>query len=160
VYNLKSETFGIILFAISTLAEVKAPLERKNSKLGRRVFSILDKSTCGDILTILEMIRSHFFFFCLDLDLVSQGFRFFVVFFCLILYCLDLDLIRSLCFFVVCVFQIIMDRETGRSRGFLFVTFSNEKLMKDAIEGMNCHSLDEGNITGNRGRQWPRRIQP
>ena len=90
----------------------------------------------------------------------GSGFSGFSFFFCLILYCLDLDLIRSLCFFVVCVFQVIMDRETGRSRGFLFVTFSNEKLMRDAIEGMNCHSLDDGNITGNRGRQWPRRIQP
>jgi hypothetical protein len=91
-------------FTISSLAELKAPLERKNSKLGRRVLLILDKSTCGHILTILEMIRSLFFFFCLDLDLVSLGFRFFVVFFCLILYCLDLDLIRSLCFFLSFVF--------------------------------------------------------
>ncbi|KAI5318463.1 hypothetical protein L3X38_038171 [Prunus dulcis] len=36
---------------------------------------------------------------------------------------------------------IINDCETGRSRGFSFsfgfVTFSNEKAMRDAIEGMN-----------------------
>jgi RNA recognition motif-containing protein len=44
-------------------------------------------------------------------------------------------------FFFVCVFQIINDRETGRSRGFEFVTFSNEKSMRDAIEGMNNHRL-------------------
>ncbi|KAM6594499.1 hypothetical protein CsatA_002202 [Cannabis sativa] len=31
--------------------------------------------------------------------------------------------------------EIINDRETGRSRGF--VAFSNEKAMRDAIEGMN-----------------------
>ncbi|XP_060968571.1 LOW QUALITY PROTEIN: glycine-rich RNA-binding protein GRP2A [Cannabis sativa] len=31
--------------------------------------------------------------------------------------------------------KIINDRETGRSRGF--VAFSNEKAMRDAIEGMN-----------------------
>ncbi|KAK4747752.1 hypothetical protein SAY87_014338 [Trapa incisa] len=33
--------------------------------------------------------------------------------------------------------KVINDRETGRSRGFGFVTFSNEKSMRDAIEGMN-----------------------
>ncbi|PPE02705.1 hypothetical protein GOBAR_DD00264 [Gossypium barbadense] len=33
--------------------------------------------------------------------------------------------------------KIINDRETGRSRGFGFVTFRDEKSMRDAIEGMN-----------------------
>lgn len=58
------------------------------------------------------------------------------------------DLIRSGCF----VFQIINDRETGRSRGFGFVTFGNEKAMRDAIEGMNGQNLDGRNITVNEAQ--------
>ncbi|KAF1002143.1 hypothetical protein AG4045_001018 [Apium graveolens] len=38
--------------------------------------------------------------------------------------------------------QIINDRETGRSKGFGFVTFKDEKSMRDAIEGMNGQELD------------------
>ncbi|PQP94970.1 glycine-rich RNA-binding protein 1-like isoform X2 [Prunus yedoensis var. nudiflora] len=43
--------------------------------------------------------------------------------------------------------SIINDRETGRSRGFGFgfVTFSNEKAVVDAIEGMNDQNLDSRN---------------
>ncbi|PQM39802.1 glycine-rich RNA-binding protein GRP1A [Prunus yedoensis var. nudiflora] len=50
--------------------------------------------------------------------------------------------------------QIINDRETGRSRGFSFgfVTFSNEKAMRDAIEGMNDQYLDGRNITINEAQ--------
>jgi RNA recognition motif-containing protein len=55
-------------------------------------------------------------------------------------------------FFFVSVFQIINNRETGMSRGFGFVTFSNEKSMRDAIEGMNGHSLDGCNITVNEAQ--------
>ena len=33
--------------------------------------------------------------------------------------------------------KVINDRETGRSRGFGFVTFATEQAMRDAIEGMN-----------------------
>ncbi|MEA9349738.1 hypothetical protein QQS19_33660, partial [Pseudomonas aeruginosa] len=44
------------------------------------------------------------------------------------------------------------DRETGRSRGFGFVTFSNEKAMRDAIEGMNGQDLDGRNITVNEAQ--------
>ncbi|KAF9684364.1 hypothetical protein SADUNF_Sadunf04G0110600 [Salix dunnii] len=43
--------------------------------------------------------------------------------------------------------KIINDRETGRSRGFGFVTFNNEKAMRDAIDGMNGQDLDGRNIT-------------
>ncbi|KAI7750426.1 hypothetical protein M8C21_033750 [Ambrosia artemisiifolia] len=33
--------------------------------------------------------------------------------------------------------KIINDRETGRSRGFGFVTFRDEQSLRSAIEGMN-----------------------
>ncbi|CAN0866666.1 Glycine-rich RNA-binding protein [Linum grandiflorum] len=48
--------------------------------------------------------------------------------------------------------SIINDRETGRSRGFGFVTFSDEKSMRDAIEGMNGQNLDGRNITVNEAQ--------
>ncbi|KAI8009691.1 hypothetical protein LOK49_LG06G02211 [Camellia lanceoleosa] len=44
---------------------------------------------------------------------------------------------------------IINDRETGRSRGFGFMTFKDEQSMRDAIEGMNGQDLDGRNITVN-----------
>ncbi|MBA0562164.1 hypothetical protein Golob_007233 [Gossypium lobatum] len=47
---------------------------------------------------------------------------------------------------------IINDRETGRSRGFGFVTFRDEKSMRDAIEGMNGQNLDGRNITVNEAQ--------
>ncbi|CAB4277331.1 unnamed protein product [Prunus armeniaca] len=54
--------------------------------------------------------------------------------------------------------SIINDRETERSRGFGFgfgfgfVTFSNEKAMRDAIEGMNYQNLNGRNITVNKAQ--------
>jgi cold-inducible RNA-binding protein len=48
--------------------------------------------------------------------------------------------------------QIILDRETQRSRGFGFVTFSTEDAMRSAIEGMNGKELDGRNITVNEAQ--------
>ncbi|ONK76084.1 uncharacterized protein A4U43_C03F23710 [Asparagus officinalis] len=48
--------------------------------------------------------------------------------------------------------KIINDRETGRSRGFGFVTFGSEQAMKDAIEGMNGQNLDGRSITVNEAQ--------
>jgi cold-inducible RNA-binding protein len=48
--------------------------------------------------------------------------------------------------------QIINDRETGRSRGFGFVTLSSEQSMRDAIQGMNGKELGGRTITVNKAR--------
>ncbi|KAJ7967321.1 glycine-rich RNA-binding protein-like [Quillaja saponaria] len=48
--------------------------------------------------------------------------------------------------------KIINDRETGRSRGFGFVTFATEQGMRDAIEAMNGQNLDGRNITVNEAQ--------
>ncbi|KAF8763036.1 hypothetical protein HU200_008885 [Digitaria exilis] len=48
--------------------------------------------------------------------------------------------------------KIILDRETQRSRGFGFVTFSSEQAMRDAIEGMNGKELDGRSITVNEAQ--------
>ncbi|XP_066392382.1 glycine-rich RNA-binding protein 2-like [Miscanthus floridulus] len=48
--------------------------------------------------------------------------------------------------------KVITDRETGRSRGFGFVTFSSEQSMLDAIENMNGKELDGRNITVNQAQ--------
>ncbi|MDG2835075.1 hypothetical protein P7M40_24635 [Vibrio parahaemolyticus] len=48
--------------------------------------------------------------------------------------------------------KIINDRETGRSRGFGFVTFASEQSMKDAIGAMNGQNLDGRNITVNEAQ--------
>ncbi|KAK4401534.1 Glycine-rich RNA-binding protein GRP1A [Sesamum angolense] len=48
--------------------------------------------------------------------------------------------------------KIINDRETGRSRGFGFVTFRDEQSMRGAIEAMNGQDLDGRSITVNEAQ--------
>lgn len=38
--------------------------------------------------------------------------------------------------------KVIMDRDTGRSRGFGFVTYSDDKSAQEAVQGMNGQQLD------------------
>ncbi|XP_023512522.1 glycine-rich RNA-binding protein 1-like [Cucurbita pepo subsp. pepo] len=49
--------------------------------------------------------------------------------------------------------KIVNDRETGRSRGFGFVTFAEEESMRSAIEAMNGQNLDGRSITVNEAQQ-------
>ena len=47
---------------------------------------------------------------------------------------------------------IITDRETGRSRGFGFITMSDDSQGKPAIETMNGQSLDGRSLNVNEAR--------
>ena len=49
--------------------------------------------------------------------------------------------------------KVITDRETGRSRGFGFVTFQNDQDARQAIESMNGTELDGRNLTVNEARE-------
>ena len=42
---------------------------------------------------------------------------------------------------------VMMDRDTGRSRGFAFVTFKNQEDAEAAIQGMNGKELDGRQIS-------------
>ncbi|KAJ7566857.1 hypothetical protein O6H91_02G121700 [Diphasiastrum complanatum] len=48
--------------------------------------------------------------------------------------------------------KVVNDRETGRSRGFGFVTFSDEQSMRDAIQSLHGSELDGRNITVNQAQ--------
>ncbi|MEM7479155.1 MAG: RNA-binding protein [Planctomycetota bacterium] len=54
--------------------------------------------------------------------------------------------------------NIIMDRETGRSRGFAFVEMPNEEQAKEAIENINGQEVVGRNVTVNEAR--PRQDRP
>lgn len=53
--------------------------------------------------------------------------------------------------------KVITDRETGRSRGFGFVTFANDDDAMNAISGLNGTQLDGRQITVNEARERPPR---
>ena len=50
--------------------------------------------------------------------------------------------------------KVIMDRETGRSRGFGFVELSDDELAKKAIEELNQASYDGKVINITEARPW------
>ena len=54
--------------------------------------------------------------------------------------------------------NLMLDRATGRSRGFAFVTMGSEEEAQKAIEAMNGASLDGRNLTVNLAR--PREDRP
>jgi len=54
--------------------------------------------------------------------------------------------------------HVIMDRETGRSRGFGFVEMANDDEAKEAIEKLNGSDIQGRNVTVNEAR--PRQPRP
>src|SRR4051794_23862394 len=48
--------------------------------------------------------------------------------------------------------QVIMDRDTGRSKGFGFVEMSSDTEAQAAIDGLNLASIDGRNLTVNEAR--------
>ena len=49
--------------------------------------------------------------------------------------------------------NVIVDRETGRSKGFGFVEMSNDQEANDAIARFNNTTLGDRNITANEARE-------
>ena len=48
--------------------------------------------------------------------------------------------------------QVIMDRDTGRSKGFGFVEMSNDQEAQDAISALNGKEVDGRSLTVNEAR--------
>lgn len=53
--------------------------------------------------------------------------------------------------------KVITDRDSGRSRGFGFVTFAEEASAASAIEGMNGSELDGRTLKVNEAQERPPR---
>lgn len=53
--------------------------------------------------------------------------------------------------------KVITDRETGRSKGFGFVTFDNEEDAQEALRQLDGSSLDGRNIRVNEANERPSR---
>jgi RNA recognition motif-containing protein len=51
--------------------------------------------------------------------------------------------------------QVIMDRDTGRSKGFGFVEMSSDQEAQTAIAAMNGKDVDGRNLTVNEARPKP-----
>jgi RNA recognition motif-containing protein len=49
--------------------------------------------------------------------------------------------------------KVIRDRETGRSRGFGFVTFANPEDADKAIKGKNGSAIEGRNVTVNEAQE-------
>ncbi len=56
--------------------------------------------------------------------------------------------------------KVITDRETGRSRGFGFVTFAEMEAAKSAVGEMNGTTLDGRSIKVNEAEEKPRNSAP
>ena len=52
--------------------------------------------------------------------------------------------------------KVITDRETGRSRGFGFVTYDSSDSVQNAISGMDGQQLDGRSIKVNEAQDRPR----
>lgn len=51
--------------------------------------------------------------------------------------------------------KIVMDRDTGRSKGFGFVEFSNDEEAKAAMSGLNGKDIQGRSLTVNEARPRP-----
>lgn len=48
--------------------------------------------------------------------------------------------------------NVIMDRDTGKSKGFAFVLMANDAAAQDAIRRFNGHKMDDRALTVNEAR--------